>query len=181
MSDFKRGVFGDFLYTLSNKNYKTLRLSSMVLDHMIMTFVILIPSFILMFFSIKLEYRFEFFLWPIILFIYMNKDFVKGQSISKRILGYKIVKLNTQKEASMLQCYFRNITIPLIWPVEVVISYFSTTRRIGDYISGTEVVKSDKRPWESIFSDMKELRPTIHIIVLIAAGLIYGYIINKFV
>lgn len=150
----------------------------MALDHMVMTGIIMIPSITLFFIKTRFNYNIDNLLFPVVLFIYMNKDIVKSRSIGKRLQGYKIVKVGTTQIASSLQCYLRNIVIPILWPLEVVITYFSPNRRLGDLISGTEVVIAEKESILSIFIDLRSFKISFQIVWVIVAGLIYSYLFN---
>ena len=70
---------------------------------------------------------------------YFNKDIFYGRSIAKRILGLQIVDNVTGQVATPFQCLLRNITIA-IWPVEVIITLFNPTRRLGDRIARTKTI-----------------------------------------
>lgn len=111
-------------------------------------------------------------------FIYMNKDVVGGKSIGKRLQGYKVVKRGTTETASSLRCYLRNIVIPLLWPMEVLITYFNPTRRLGDLIAGTEVIMAEKESITSIFKDLKAFKINIQIVWVLMAGFIFSYLFN---
>lgn len=150
----------------------------MALDHMIMTGIIMIPSIILIFMKIRFNYNIDNLLFPMILFIYMNKDVVRGRSIGKRLQGYKIVKVGTTQIASSLQCYLRNIVIPILWPLEVLITYFSPNRRLGDLLSGTEVIIAEKESVSSILNDLRSFKISVQIVWVIMAGLIFSYFFN---
>ncbi len=78
----------------------------------------------------------------IVLSIYINKDIINGRSIGKRITGYQIVDFNNKIAPSALRCLLRNLTI-IIWPIEVVFIVLNTSRRLGDYIAGTELINTD--------------------------------------
>lgn len=137
-----------------NKNIAT-RLSSMILDHFIMTFVITIVT---LFFALigylivgnplESELPFKLIIIPIILVclifsVYYNKDAIKGQSPAKRILGLIVLNNTTGQIASPIQCVVRNITLVLC-PIEVIVATISPERRIGDYIAGTRVAIDNK-------------------------------------
>lgn len=176
--NYSRGFFGSFLVDLANKNARTLRPSSMFLDHMIMTGITFIPSMVIMFMGINTNYNIHNLPFTTVLFIYMNKDVVGGKSIGKRLQGYKVVKRGTTEIASSLRCYLRNIVIPLLWPMEVLITYFNPTRRLGDLIAGTEVIMAEKESITSIFKDLKAFKINIQIVWVLMAGFIFSYLFN---
>lgn len=73
------------------------------------------------------------FIWSIIL----NKDSYKSQSPGKIYTTLHVVALNG-KEAPPIQCVIRNLFI-LFWPIELLVTLFNPSRRLGDIISGTKV------------------------------------------
>jgi len=132
-----------------------LRLVSMLLDHIIMTFVILGCALI----SFGLTYLFlrnseqevylesqaiiPFILFLVLFSVYVNKDGIKGKSPAKRFLGFVVVDNKTGRIANPIKTMLRNSTL-LIWPIEVIVALFSPSRRIGDYIAGTKLIEDDK-------------------------------------
>ena len=133
-----------------------LRLGSMFLDHFAMCFIIagiggLIVNLISPLFERTLSQdNFsigEKFLGVglmglvimVLMSFFFNKDIFYGRSIAKRILKLQIVDSNTGQIATPFQCFLRNITI-IIWPIEVIITLFNPTRRLGDRIAKTKVV-----------------------------------------
>ena len=157
-----------------------IRLASMLLDHFIMTFGIVIIAFIL----IGIGYLIvgnpsetdlpewfviiPIFLGLMIFSIYFNKDAIKGKSPAKRILGLVIVDNKTGAIASPIKSVIRNVTL-VFWPIEVVFSLFSPERRIGDYIAGTKVISDDK----TLNAELK----VGQIIVSIIIGIIFMFLI----
>lgn len=129
-------------------------MASMLLDHMIITFVIVITGFILfgvVFLIVGNLFKsespdsimfFPLFLGLILFSIYFNKDAIKGKSPAKRILGLVIVDNSTGEIANPIKSVVRNVTL-VFWPIEVIFSLFSPERRIGDYIAGTKVIMDD--------------------------------------
>lgn len=152
-----------------------LRLGTMFLDHFIMCFII-VPPLILMSLIIKSEpfetKPIETFAFCLMMLVYLNKDFVKGKSISKRILGLRVVDRQTGEAASDFKCFLRNMTIP-IWPIEVFVSLFSPTRRLGDLIANTKLKISEKEQTTSILQDLKKKRFTQNSLWTLVAGIIY--------
>tara|TARA_B100000809_G_C14800687_1_gene410166 strand:+ start:243 stop:647 length:405 start_codon:yes stop_codon:yes gene_type:complete len=110
-------------------------------------------------------------LFYIALFLYFNKDITNGQSVTKRILGTKVIDIKTGKTASQLQCFVRNFTIPL-WPLEVLFSTVSPSRRIGDFITGTRIIKAKKSKWHSFFSDFKSINITKNTAQVLLIGIV---------
>lgn len=131
------------------------RLASMILDHFIMTFGIVIIAIIVvgigflifgnLIDSTQPEWLpFVPLLLGLILFpIYFNKDAIKGKSPGKRILKLVIVNNKNGEIANPIKSVIRNVTL-FFWPIEVLFTLFSPERRIGDYIAGTKVILDDK-------------------------------------
>ncbi|WP_422005770.1 RDD family protein [Roseivirga pacifica] len=152
-----------------------LRLGTMFLDHFIMCFII-VPPLIVMSLIVKSEpfetKPIETFAFYLMMLLYLNKDFIEGKSLSKRILGLKVVDRKTGESASELKCFLRNMTIP-VWPLEVFVSLFSTNRRLGDLIANTKVEVSEKEHATSILQDLKKKRLTQTSLWTLVAGIIY--------
>ena len=175
----KRGVVGEALLKFANLNFRTLRLSSMLLDHMFVTIIVIVPS--LLFTILKIEFNTDVdrIFWFASLFLYFNKDVVRGRSVAKRLQGYKVVKLGTDEIASSLQCYLRNIVIPIFWPLEVLITYFNPKRRLGDFLANTEVVSAERIPLRSILDDLSTFKLTLQTVWVIVAGLIFSFFFSN--
>jgi uncharacterized RDD family membrane protein YckC len=69
---------------------------------------------------------------------FLNKDIYFGKSIGKFFTGLSVVSVRTGESASSIQCCIRNLTL-LVWPLEVLVVFFSPNRRIGDILAGTKV------------------------------------------
>jgi uncharacterized RDD family membrane protein YckC len=157
-----------------------LRLRSMFLDHFIMCFII-VPPLILIRYIFKSDQPFEtnhietasFYL---MMLVYLNKDFVGAKSIAKRILGLRIIDCKTGKPANELKCFLRNMTIPL-WPLEVLISLFSKTRRLGDIIANTKIEIAEKENPKSILVELKYKRLTSKTFLTLIIGIAYMMIL----
>ena len=127
------------------------RLGSMILDHIFMTSAVMffsIPSIVSGIPSFdknphKLYEPFSFdstaYIALIGFAIYFCKDSIHGRSIAKRLLNLTVIDIKTGKSASPLKCFVRNIFC-VIWPLEVFIVLFSTSKRIGDFVAGTKVI-----------------------------------------
>jgi len=125
------------------------RIGSMLLDHFVLSFVLMImvlPVFFVDFadnFAAEvpgtphgINWMLYYMLFGISL--YFNKDMIQGKSIAKRVLKIEVVDIKTGEIASSLKCLIRNLTI-MIWPIEVIVVLASPSRRIGDYIAGTRI------------------------------------------
>jgi uncharacterized RDD family membrane protein YckC len=131
------------------------RLGAMLLDHLVMsiiTMLFFIPASIVGFSdAMKVTHEQEtpgFFSGPLSYLsmlgfcLYFCKDIVNGRSIAKRLLHLQVVDNKTGQVASPMQSFVRNLFC-IIWPIEVPISLFNTSRRLGDRVAGTRVVEFD--------------------------------------
>ncbi|MFD2887313.1 RDD family protein [Chitinophaga cymbidii] len=131
------------------------RLGSMLLDHFIMVMICMIffiPTTVTMFSSfapggenvpwVPLQHRPMFYFSLLGFAIYFCKDSINGRSIAKRILKMQVVDNRTGRPASPLQCVVRNLFC-ILWPVEVLVTFGSPDRRIGDMVAGTRVDEFD--------------------------------------
>ena len=87
----------------------------------------------------------------------INKDFFGGQSVVHRLLGYKVVEVKTNEEASKLKCMLRNVTAPL-WIIEVVFLLVNPKRRLGDIIAGTILIEIEATDPELILAEIKDAK-----------------------
>ncbi|WP_044399481.1 RDD family protein [Lacinutrix sp. Hel_I_90] len=166
-----------------DRNYRLRRISSMLLDHFLICILIIPPAIILTILSenigLKMNDGMGFFAFFIMVFVYLNKDFFKGKSPAKRILGYRVINRKTEKPATELQCFVRNLTICVAWPLEVVIGFINPDRRIGDFIANTKVVESEKEKLKSIWTDLKSTTLKINFIGILIIGGIYFYGLSR--
>jgi uncharacterized RDD family membrane protein YckC len=135
------------------------RLVSMLLDHFLTCIILMIPILPLMFSQqdkmragepLSPWYQFVFLA---LMFVYFLKDSFNGRSLAKRMTKLQVIDNRTNKVASPVKCFVRNLPI-VIWPVEVLITLFSPQRRLGDFLAGTRMVnygfpKADKFDFES--------------------------------
>ena len=161
--------------SFSNRSPRFHRISSMLLDHFILCGITIPIAIVLMMIFRNLVYRMDHIPFFFIIFIYSNKDFLKGKSPAKRILGYQIINRKTGLQATELQCFIRNLTICIAWPIEVIISFINPKRRIGDFIANTKVVPSEKQNLKSIIIDLKEVKLKIDYLMILILGGIYIY------
>jgi uncharacterized RDD family membrane protein YckC len=154
-----------------------LRLASMLLDHAIMCLVIVPPLIILTaiwrFDSPFERHLIENIAFFLMVFVYLNKDFLKGRSLAKRILGLAVKDIRTGEPANEFQCFLRNITIPVCWPLEVLISLFPGRRKLGDFIARTKVDFIEQEIEKSFLEDLKTFRPRTTTLIAVLFGLIY--------
>ncbi|GLU53128.1 RDD family protein [Dyadobacter frigoris] len=128
------------------------RLASMLLDHFIMSMIAVsfsIPAMISTF-SNAFETSHDqqdidvfggnFFFFSLIGFaLYFCKDAIDARSPGKRILKTQVVNNSDGLPASPVKCMVRNIFC-VLWPIELVVTIISPSRRIGDFVAGTKVV-----------------------------------------
>ena len=176
-----KGILHKEVNWLSNINPRFNRISSMLLDHFIMSFMtvpLVFLTFIIVYqFEHSLEGKTGIELFSIAMFFYINKDFVKAKSPAKRILGYQILNSKTDKPANEFQCFIRNLTL-IAWPVELIVGFINPERRIGDFLANTKVVKSKKENLKSIWNDIKKIEFKISFLLIIMIGILYFYGLN---
>jgi uncharacterized RDD family membrane protein YckC len=141
----------DLVTTTDENPSLGLRLGSMAVDHFLMSFVVVIffsPLFI-SYGNSALSHERNNFMSPnsfytyLTLFgisLYFNKDCINGRSIAKRILKLQIIDLNSGQVARPLKCLVRNLT-SIIWPIEIIMTMIDPSRRLGDRLAGTQVVR----------------------------------------
>lgn len=173
------GIIIDEISKLSTINSRFYRISSMLLDHFIMCLVIVPPMIIIMLLAVNKILKIDDFTFAIfffsMMFIYINKDFFNAKSPAKRILGYQVINLKNKKPASELQCFVRNLTICIAWPLEVLVGFINPERRIGDFIANTRVVVSEKEKIKSIWTDLKRTKLKLNFAYILIIGIIYFY------
>ena len=98
--------------------------------------------------------------------LYFCKDIINGRSLAKRVAKLQVVDNNTGLAASPLQTFVRNLTC-LLWPLEVIVARVNTSRRLGDFLAGTKLVRFDPSQEQPRINILKVLLP-----VCIAWGLI---------
>lgn len=127
------------------------RIGSMLLDHIAMTFIAMIffiPGMISGFstaFEVSHEQTSPDIFGGLSYFgligfaLYFCKDSINGRSIAKRALKLQVVENSSGKVASPIKCFVRNIFC-ILWPIEVIVTLASPSRRIGDMVAGTRVI-----------------------------------------
>ena len=163
---------------LANKSPRFHRISAMLLDHFLMCFLTIPIAILFAITSEKLGFKLldgmSFYMWILIIFIYYQKDFLNAKSPAKRIMGYQIINIKTDKPATELQCFLRNFTI-IIWPLEVIVGFFNPERRIGDYLANTKVISSERQELKTIWFDLKKTKLKRNYIGIIIIGIVYFY------
>lgn len=137
--------------TTEQKTNAGTRIGSMLLDHIAMTFIAMIffvPGMISGF-STAFEVNHEqtspdifgglSYVGLIGFALYFCKDCINGRSIAKRALKLQVVDNKSGNVASPIKCFVRNIFC-ILWPIEVIVTLASPSRRIGDMVAGTRVI-----------------------------------------
>ena len=99
----------------------------------------------------------------------MNKDFLNGKSIGKRIFGIQVQDLNNSK-ASEWKSSLRNF-LPTI-PLDLLFTIFNPERRIGDLIAGTKIGIEKEYGIKTISSELRDYRINKELVL----GLMFGVI-----
>ena len=153
-------------------------IGTMLLDHFIMTFAIIIlvapgmvSDMVQTFGDSDTQPKLflgNYYLNILAFSLYCNKDIFLGRSPAKRILGLQIVDVKTNKTANPLRCLVRNITT-VLWPIEVIVAIINTERRIGDFIAGSRLTTYDRERHES--------QPSwIQIVLALILGMLITYL-----
>lgn len=89
--------------------------------------------------DIPIEKTEVFFYCSILIWsILLNKDAYFGRSPGKVRLNLQVVDFKNSLPASPIRCLIRNLTV-FVWPVEILMFFFSHKRRVGDLLAGTAV------------------------------------------
>ncbi len=83
--------------------------------------------------------------------LYFCKDSFNGKSPGKKIMGLQVVNHKTMLPANPWRCIVRNL-FSIFWPIEAIVALANPSRRIGDFVAGTEVVS-----YEEIISENEEV------------------------
>jgi uncharacterized RDD family membrane protein YckC len=150
---------------------RKLRVLSMLLDHVLLCLVCIPPLLLL---PTVGKGGFYALLVP-----YLNKDFLQGRSPAKRLLGLHLHE-TTGRPANELRAFLRNVTC-LLWPVEVLLLALGSPKRLGDYVAGTQVVKStttaSTRSW---YQDLVAYRVTPYTFYTLLATALYLLLLHRF-
>lgn len=87
---------------------------------------------------------------PILLYHFLSETFMNGQSLGKRIMGIRVVKLDGSQPgigSYILRSVFRIIDIHIMNGLVAIISIpvSEKSQRLGDMAAGTTVIKKDSR------------------------------------
>lgn len=137
------------------------RLKSMFLDHFLMCMLI-VPPLILINWALDNILKDSVFIndshligFAVLTPLYFMKDIINGRSLAKRITGQIIIDSKTKLPTNEIKCILRNITIPFSFIEVLVVLLFNPSKRIGDLIAGTEVVKTDSVPFSETKKEFK--------------------------
>ncbi|PJJ48000.1 hypothetical protein CLV45_4691 [Hymenobacter chitinivorans DSM 11115] len=110
-----------------------------------------------------------------LLVLYLNKDFLNGQSPLKRLLDTQVQE-TSGAPANEWQSFLRNISV-IIWPVEVLVVTVSGGRRLGDYLARTHVadVAKNTNSWRH---DLAAHRVTRYTFYTLLATAFYLLLVN---
>ena len=179
MNNNNDGIIIGEVSKVANNNQRINRILSMFLDHCIMCLLIVPLGFLIFglgaLMKDNLNNGIGLILVFIPFFIYLNKDFFKAKSPAKRILGFKVIDRKTNKPANELQCFVRNLTICVAWPLEVIVGLINPERRIGDFMANTKVIATEKEKFKSIWTDLKNTKLKTNFIGILIIGAIYFY------
>ena len=106
---------------------------------------------------------------------FQSKDMLYGRSIGKRVMKLGVKNIGTGKAANEISCILRNLTV-IIFPAEIlffVISFFLPSRRLGDFIADTIVIKTPNSLTliSSVKFDIRRYRFTKEMWIAILIGL----------
>jgi len=162
-----------------NSNPRINRILSMFLDHCIMCLLIVPLGFLIFGLGALMKDNLNNGIGIVLVFIpffvYLNKDFFNAKSPAKRILGFQVIDRKTNNPANELQCFVRNLTICVAWPLEVIVGLINPERRIGDFLANTKVITSEKEKFKSIWTDLKNTKLKMNFIGILIIGGIYFY------
>ena len=181
----KDGIIVGEISKVANSNPRINRILSMFLDHCIMCLLIVPLGFLIFelgaLMKDNLNNGIGIILVFIPFFIYLNKDFFNAKSPAKRILGFQVIDRKTNKPANELQCFVRNLTICVAWPLEVIVGLINPERRIGDFLANTKVVESEKQKLKSIWTELKNTKLKTNFIGILIIGGIYFYGLSQLI
>jgi len=173
------GIIVGEISKVANNNPRINRILSMLLDHFIMCLLIVPLGFLIFGLGALMKDNLNNGIGMVLVFlpffVYLNKDFFNAKSPAKRILGFQVIDRKTNNPANELQCFVRNLTICVAWPLEVIVGLINPERRIGDFLANTKVITSEKQKFKSIFSDLKNTKLKMNFIGILIIGGIYFY------
>ncbi len=161
------------------------RLASMFLDHFSMSIVLVAVMFVFFMIlqllsaesfpdSLLISSRTGYTILLIPFLIYFLKDSYRGKSIGKRIMGLQVIDRGSNAPANALQCFIRNLFIP-IWPLEILVTLISPGIRLGDILADTKVIPAKKENVKNMLHDVKQTKFSVYTIWIILIGGLYCY------
>lgn len=73
------------------------------------------------------------------------KDVNDGMSIGKRKVGLRVLSEKSESVPSTIRLILRNIFY-ILWPIELVLLFCNSGKRLGDLVMQTKVVSYNKEP-----------------------------------
>ena len=104
----------------------------------------------------------------------MNKDFLNGKSIGKRISGIQVQDRDNHTANEWI-CSLRNF-LPII-PIDILFAIFSPSRRIGDRIVGTKIGIEVNYNIKSIRTELKNYRINKNLVFGLINGVLNIYVL----
>jgi len=151
-----------------------LRIGAFLIDHIILTAVLIVPFILFAIRAAETDYH-EFFSMLLMLMlvafvVYGLRDIVNGQSYGKYMLGIAVRDVDNALEVpSIMRLFLRNI-FNFIWPVEFIILACSPSKtKFGDRIAETNVYRVSRKPKLVML-----IVPIFLIVVLFTGSIIFG-------
>ena len=135
------------------KSSRKRRIAAILIDHFVMTFLMVSIIFIIMgpnFMDEKNQDSMTTIMLLVMIpgfFIYFAKDSIKGISVGRWIMGIMIRNENDYNTTpSFWKMFIRNVFM-VIWPIEfIVLAASNDKKRIGDKVTKTTVIKNHNKP-----------------------------------
>ena len=160
------------------------RLGSMLADrlHMLLINILFFIPFLISLFSNPQLFSHEqkkfgffftpwFFLGLLGFAVYLCKDCINGQSAVKRQYKFQVVDNKTGEPATPLQSVIRNLFC-VLWPIELIVVQFNTSRRIGDWVADTRLAYKETTMLPSFKIDTRKL--------ILAYSVAFGFLLLLF-
>ena len=139
------------------------RIKAFVVDYFIMAFIGLLI----------LSFTNDLILTCLIIYpLGMNKDFLNGKSIGKRIFNIQVQNLENNI-SNEWRGALRNLLF--IIPIDIFIPFINPKRRIGDYLARTKIEMNSEFNLSTIISELKNYRVNKYLIFGLAFGIINIY------
>jgi len=146
--------YSKLVHTYPNSNpgkiETSMRLSSAVADHVIMTIVFGIFAMpVIVYHAVTREpqhvginslFKWDTWLISIGFALYFCKDCIHGQSPAKRLMKLQVVNYRSNQIANPIRCVIRDLFL-VFWPIEFIMLLINPSRRLGDFVVGTMVIR----------------------------------------